>query len=250
MSWLKKIKEYFFSKDAPLPPSDEFSGNRDDFDPEHIFDSKNSDEKSSIDSDSPPKRKGTDAPYASDDIGDLFVDEDDDINAEDLKSKSRSELSKQEKRSDSDDRSDRSSVDMQESLKKETKRAGKKLRESADKVNEKVDDFLERTVEKSKKLDEIEAEEKKASSGFMKYREKSMLDDQGDFFSKAKAFAEGRPLSGEENDDSHDDADDSSKETSTSDDSKSQNIDKLHRRDRLSDDDIEDAIIIDDDDKE
>ncbi len=251
MSWFKKIKEFFFRKVTTLPSSDEFRGDRDDFDPDEIFESGKSDDKSPIAPDHSPKRKGSDAPpFAGDDFGDLFFDEDDDIDAEDLRSKSVSEVSKEEDRSPADDRSEESSEDIRDSLKKEAGRAGQKLRQSADKVNEKVDEFLDRTVKKSKKLDEIEAVEKKASSGFMKYREKSMLDDQGDFFSKAKAFAEGRPLTSEEEMDNSDDTDDPSKDSTSSDDSKSKNKDKIHRSDRGADDDIEDAIVVDDDDKE
>ncbi len=207
MGLFSKIKKIFGggdNKDTPLPRDEEFGQKKESFDPERILkemedEIKQSGEKVSGKTDresdkKPGKQK------QSDDLTDLFVSEEDKIDTDRIRKSSledrqeesskgeaeRTSSKKSHSQSESDSERDRFSESM-EDLKNRASAAGSKVKKG-------MDEFLDDVKKKSDELDRIEEEEAKKYSGPLKYRDKSLLDDKDDFFKKASAFADGRPM--------------------------------------------------------
>ncbi len=207
MGLFSKIKKIFGggdNKDTPLPGDEEFDQKDESFDPERILKEmedeikqsrENTSSKASPHSDSKPGKQSQ-----SEDLTDLFVSEEDKIDTDRIRkssledrqeeaSEEQSEtLSSKKSQSQSESRSHKERLyESMEELKNRASAAGSKAKKG-------MDEFLDNVQKKSDELNRIEEEEAKKYSGPLKYRDKSLLDDKDDFFKKASAFADGKPM--------------------------------------------------------
>lgn len=204
MGLFKKIKKWFVKEDHdPLPSSDEFLSDST-FDPEKFLkemeDSTSTEKSSGHDSAVNDRtQSSTQKKDSKSDLSSLFISKDDKIDPEQVKRSSQKdrELNQGKSGSQSASKSDspksRNPLDSPE-LRENIQRAKESAKETGEKIRSKFDSFLDDVERKSSELDEIERAERERYSGPMEFRGKSLLDDKDDFFEKAKAFAEGRPM--------------------------------------------------------
>ncbi|TVR88530.1 MAG: hypothetical protein EA411_04805 [Saprospirales bacterium] len=207
MGFFSKIKKIFGggdNKDRPLPGDEEFDQKDKSFDPERILKEMEEEIKQSRENTSgkapPHSESKSSKQIQSDDLTDLFVSEEDKIDTDRIRkssledrqeeaSKEQSEhLSSKKAQSQSESSSQKERLyESIEELKNRASAAGSKVKKG-------MDEFLDDVQKKSDELDRIEEEEAKKYSGPLKFRDKSLLDDKDDFFKKASAFADGRPM--------------------------------------------------------
>lgn len=204
MGLFNKIKKWFSKEDqSPLPSTDEFFSDSS-FDPEKFLREM---EQSSAEHKSSPKDsdshhnplKSNPKKDKKSDIASLFISEGDKIDPEQVKRSSQLDRELNEERtggpshSSSDSSKSRNPLDSPE-LRENIQRAKDSVKETGEKIRSGFDSFLNEVEKKSAELDDIERAEKERYSGPLNYRGNSLLDDKDDFFEKARAFADGRPL--------------------------------------------------------
>ena len=194
MGLFQKIKKLFVKEDSPLPSSDDFISS-DSKDVSKILQELGLEEArasggaptKSPKVDVKPNPKNNPKPS---NIGSLFFEEGE-VDLDELNEKSR--LEAQRTTDGIGDKNSSSKEAFKEKIQEKIQQTGSKLKEKGKEVKEKMDSFLDDIEKRSAKLDEVEKLEREKHSGPLEYKGKSLLDDQDDFFEKAKAFADGRP---------------------------------------------------------
>lgn len=198
MGFFDKIKRMFIREASPLPSDGEFYNSSVDFDADKIIrelglSDKVVDEKTDknpADSSKSGSRKGHSGVL----ISELFIDDEDPIDVEGLKAMTRKDESgAKDQETSAEDKGPTEKTDARPGDNKmDTIR--KTVSDKSAELKGKMDELLDDVEQKSGELDEIERKEKESASRPLEYRGKSLLDDKDDFFSKAEAYAEGRPL--------------------------------------------------------